>query len=84
MTYRVSIVRSAEKEYLLLPAGLQGRIKTRMLALESDPRPSGSKKLSESNRYRIRAGDYRVVYAIDDAHKHVTILSIGHRREVYR
>ena len=50
-----------------------------------DPRPLGCEKLSgHEDRYRVRQGDYRVVYAVDDAEKMVLIVKIGHRREVYR
>ena len=84
MSYRISIVRSAEKEFLRLPGHIQTRARSKMLALELDPRPTGCKKLSGSDRHRIRIGDYRVVYNIDDPQKHIAILSIGHRREIYR
>ena len=84
MSYRVSIVKSAEKEFLRLPGGIRTRTRSRTLALELDPRPVGCKKLSGTDHHRIRIGDYRVVYNIDDTHKHITILSIGHRREIYR
>jgi mRNA interferase RelE/StbE len=52
--------------------------------LAEDPRPPGSEKLSGHDRYRHRQGDYRVVYAVDDAQRSVEIVKIGHRREVYR
>lgn len=54
-------------------------------ALEQDPRPSGCKKLrGATNTYRIRSGDYRVVYTIEDAELLVLVVRVGHRREVYR
>jgi mRNA interferase RelE/StbE len=52
--------------------------------LATDPRPPGSSKMSGSDHYRIRQGDWRVVYAVDEKAKRVDILKIGHRREVYR
>lgn len=52
--------------------------------LGSDPRPPGTEKLSGQEKYRIRQGDYRVLYAIDDDSATVTIVKVGHRRDVYR
>jgi mRNA interferase RelE/StbE len=52
--------------------------------LAHSPRPPGNEKLSGQDRYRIRQGDYRIVYAIDDEARIVEIVKIGHRREVYR
>lgn len=61
------------------------KIVSKIQALASDPRPRGSEKLAGySDRYRIRQGNYRVVYLIDDPSSTVTIFKIGHRREVYR
>jgi mRNA interferase RelE/StbE len=57
---------------------------TRIRKLAEDPRPPGSEKLSGQDRYRIRQGDHRVVYAVDDERRAVEIVKIGHRREVYR
>ena len=54
-----------------------------MLELELDPRPSGCKKLKGRDAYRIRIGDYRVIYEIQDSRLMVTVITIGHRREVY-
>jgi len=53
-------------------------------AAADTPRPSGHEKLSVQDHYRVRQGDYRVVHAIDDVHRIVTIVKIGHRREVHR
>ena len=61
------------------------KIIAKIQALAADPRPRGSEKLAGySDRYRIRQGNYRVVYLIDDSAGTVTIFKIGHRREVYR
>ena len=84
MTYQVIIKHSAEKELDALQANLHERIVKRLLALEENPRPTGSKKLQGQESYRLRVGDYRVLYTIDDKTKQVTVLSVGHRREVYR
>lgn len=53
-------------------------------ALADDPRPLGSRKLVGRDSYRIRVGDYRVIYLMDDGEIVVTVLGVGHRREVYR
>ncbi len=84
MSYRVSIVRSAQSEFASLPLSIRNRIEPRLLALAMEPRPHGSQKLRHTERYRIRIGDYRVIYAINDSERLLVILSIGHRREIYR
>jgi len=82
--YVIEIIPRAEKEYLRLPNSIQSRIKQGIISLEGNPRPVGSKKLRESSFYRIRTGDYRIVYSIDDNARIVKVLSIAHRKEVYR
>ncbi len=84
MSYRVLIHLKAEKEISDLPAKMGARIKAKILLLESHPRPPGSKKLQNTDDYRLRAGDYRIIYSIDDSSRRVFILSVGHRREIYR
>jgi mRNA interferase RelE/StbE len=83
--YEVLIERTAERELKSLPTNLFDRIVTRIKALAVTPRPSGCHKLAGSkNDWRIRIGDYRVVYEIDDARQRVRIFRVRHRREVYR
>jgi len=84
MAYQVLIKRSAQKELDALPKSLRERIVRRLLSLEADPRPSGSKKLQGEESYRLRVGDYRALYTIDDQNRIVTVYAVGHRREVYR
>lgn len=84
MTYQVLIKRSAEKALDDLPERIRARITTRLLNLEENPRPYRSKKLLGQNAYRIQVGEYRVLYTIDDSDKLVTIMDVGHRRDVYR
>ena len=84
MTYQVTLKHAAEKELDALQANTRDRISKRLLALEDNPRPAGSKKLQGEESYRLRVGDYRVLYTIDDKVKRVVILAVGHRREVYR
>jgi mRNA interferase RelE/StbE len=61
------------------------RVMDRVKALADDPRPQGSEKLAGmANAWRIRSGNYRVVYTVDDRAQVVTVTRVGHRREVYR
>jgi len=82
--YRVDITRAAEKDLADLTRRDHRRVVARIRALARDPRPHGSEKLSGEEKYRIRQGDYRIVYAIDDARSVVTIIKAAHRRDVYR
>jgi mRNA interferase RelE/StbE len=60
------------------------RIAVALLGLAEQPLPPGVKKLKGSDGYRIRIGDYRVLYTIDTEKKEVSVFAIGHRKEVYR
>jgi mRNA interferase RelE/StbE len=82
--YSVVIRRSAEKEIERLPESVRRLMIRRILALADDPRPYGSTKLSGGGEHRIRQGDYRVVYTVDDAARTVTIVRAAHRSDVYR
>jgi mRNA interferase RelE/StbE len=83
--YRVSIKRSAVKEIEAIPQKKERqRIIRRIGQLADDPRPTGSKKLSGHNRYRIRQGTYRIVYGIEDKELVVMVVKIGHRKDIYR
>jgi mRNA interferase RelE/StbE len=83
LNYRVAIVRSAEKELDRLPGAIHDRIAKMVLSLEENPRPRAAKKLSGRQEYRIRVGDYRVLYVIDDRDRVVTITAAGHRSHIY-
>ena len=83
-SYSLVIKTSAERELRALPKEDLRRVLDRIRALAATPRPHGTEKLSGQERYRIRQGDYRIVYAIDDEARLVEIVKIGHRREVYR
>ena len=82
--YSVEIVQKAEKEYFKLPESVKHRIQELILSLETEPRPMGAKKLRETDYYRVRSGDYRIIYSIEDKARLIKILSIGHRKEIYR
>jgi mRNA interferase RelE/StbE len=84
VTYEVIISRSAEKDMDKLSLDLHTRITRRVLSLESNPRPIGVKKLSGLDEYRLKVGNYQILYTIDDYGKSVTILAVRHRREAYR
>ena len=85
MDYTVLLRPSAERDRRNLPPEIRRRITDALLSLETDPRPPGAAKLTgRSNRWRIRVGDYRLIYVIDDAPLQVLVVRIAHRREVYR
>ena len=83
-SYSVRIKRSAERELKTLSKTALQRIIGKIRTLSENPRPRGCEKLSSDERYRVRQGDFRVVYAVDDERQLVEIVKIGHRREVYR
>lgn len=82
--YAVTFRPRAQREIRSLPAPVVGRLMPRIAALVSDPRPAGAKKLSgEKDIWRIRVGDYRVLYRIDDAIRIVDVRNVGHRKDIY-
>jgi mRNA interferase RelE/StbE len=84
MNYSLSILRKAQKELAQLPLDSYRRVLQAIRALANDPRPSGCRKLTDREGWRIRVGNFRVIYDIDDGNRVVTILHVGHRRDVYR
>ncbi len=84
MAYSIELKPSAQKGLLKLPSLTQTRILDAIQSLGENPRPSGVKKLQSLDLYRIRVGDYRIVYAIQDDELLVLVATIGHRKEVYR
>ena len=83
-SYSLQIKRSAVKEVEALPLKDRRRIVRKIQALARNPRPEGCEKLSGQDKYRLRQGDYRILYSVDDAAEAVVIVKIGHRRDVYR
>jgi mRNA interferase RelE/StbE len=83
-SYSVSLKRSVLKDLESLPARDRLRIMERIGTLADDPRPRECEKLSALERYRIRVGDYRIVYSIEDDALVVWVVRVGHRRDVYR
>jgi mRNA interferase RelE/StbE len=84
VSWRVEVQRSAEKELANLSSQARERITDALRAMTEKPFPRGFKKLKGSDGYRIRIGDYRVVYRVDHAAQVIRIGVIGHRKQVYR
>lgn len=84
MSYNVELESRARRELLDLPKNYQRRAADILDDLSSNPRPPGAKKLVGQNGYRVRTGDYRILYTVDDRKRLVHIYRIGHRREIYR
>ena len=82
--YNIKLKKSAIKELEAIPKPIIQQIIKRIQDLSSNPRPTGSQKLTNSGHYRVRQGDYRIIYIIIDNTKTIEIYKIGHRREVYR
>lgn len=83
-SYKVGIKRSAAKELEDLPDDARRRVADKVQRLADDPRPSGCEKLAGQGRYRLRQGVYRILYEVDDKGQRVTVVKIGHRKDVYR
>ncbi|MFL6192833.1 MAG: type II toxin-antitoxin system RelE family toxin [Thermoanaerobaculia bacterium] len=84
MSYSVSILRRAQRELAQIHGKDYQRLLEAVRGLASEPRPVGCRKLTGREGWRIRVGDFRILYEIDDAQRSVTILQIGNRRDVYR
>ena len=83
--YALLIKRSAERDLRRLSSAVFERVNEKILALRDDPRPPGVRKLAGAlEGWRVRAGDYRILYQIDDEARTVIIVRVRHRREVYR
>ncbi|MDD4924325.1 MAG: type II toxin-antitoxin system RelE/ParE family toxin [Dehalococcoidales bacterium] len=82
--YRIELRRQAQRSLDKLPKGDFTAITEAVQNLADSPRPKGVEKIKSAGLWRIRYGDYRIVYSIDDDNKIIIILRIGHRREIYR
>ena len=83
--YALLIKRSAERDLRRLPGVLFERVNERILSLRDKPRPHGVRKLAGAlEGWRVRVGDHRILYQIDDEARTVTIVRVRHRREAYR
>jgi len=84
MAFAIHLKRSAEKELDNFPSDIYKKVICRIISLKDNPRPRGVKKLTGKNWYRLRVGDYRILYTINSEHKRIDIYSVAHRKEVYR
>ena len=82
--YSIFFRDSVRKDLSAIPKNDLARIMDRIKGLAENPRPAGSEKLTGLERYRIRQGNYRIVYSIQDHELTVWVVKVGHRREVYR
>ena len=82
--YEVVLKRSVAKDLRGIPRADLLKVLAKIESLATDPRPAGCEKLSARERYRLRQGNYRIIYAIDDGRVTVVVVKVGHRRDVYR
>ena len=83
--YEVCLERAAERDLKKLPKIVFTKVVSIIAALAKNPRPAGCRKITGSkNDWRIRLGEYRVIYEIDEPSKTVHVMRVRHRREVYR
>jgi mRNA interferase RelE/StbE len=84
VSYNIVFKQSVAKDLCSIPKKDIQRILKRIDSLVEDPRPVGAEKLSGDEKYRIRQGNYRILYTIEDEIITVTIVKVGHRRDIYR
>jgi len=82
--YKIFFRKSVEKDFSLIPKKDLKKILDRIKALTEDPRPRGREKLTGRQRYRLRQGRYRILYAIQDDDLTVWVVKVGHRKDIYR
>ena len=84
MTYRVEVAPAALRQFRKLDRAAQRRVQAAIELLATEPRPSGAKKLVDGNgEWRVRTGDYRIVYEIQDNVLLILVAAVGHRRDIY-
>jgi mRNA interferase RelE/StbE len=84
MRYTLIVQRSAEREWHGLPPETEARVTAALQQLSDEPRPHGVRKLVHGGGFRLRVGNYRVLYTVDDATREVIVYAVRHRREAYR
>lgn len=82
--YSIFFRQSVEKDFASVPKNDLKKILQRIKALGADPRPAGCEKLTGQERYRVRQGNYRIVYSIQDTELTIWVVKVGHRKDVYR
>ncbi|MEM8642922.1 MAG: type II toxin-antitoxin system RelE/ParE family toxin [Cyanobacteria bacterium P01_G01_bin.54] len=82
--YRIKFIKSAKKELVKLPKDIQKRIAAKLNSLSQNPYSSDTKKLKNGgDRFRVRVGDYRIIYKIENDQLVILIVKVGHRRDIY-
>ena len=84
MNYTIRIERPAQKALSRIPQPYQDIIIDAIRNLSGEPRPHGTRKLSGRDAWRIRVGDYRIIYEIEDSQRSILVVTLGHRKEIYR
>ena len=84
MIYKLFILHKAQKQLAKLPADDYKKLKKIIAGLARNPRPTGTKKLKGRNAWRIRQGNYRVIYEIQDNILTITVIALGHRKDIYK
>ena len=85
MTYAIEVLPAAERDLRKVHPQMRGRIRGAVLKLAAEPRPPGARALKDRPGYlRVRVGDYRIIYTIEDDVLRVFVVRVGHRRDVYR
>jgi len=83
-TYQVLLSKAARKQLTILPVFIHNKIIEDVTSLSEIPRPAGCKKLKgQKKAWRIRIGDYRVIYEIEDRQLRILVIAIGHRKDIY-
>jgi len=82
--YRVYFRESVGKDFRTIPKKDARKILNRIKSLAVEPRPSGCEKLTGQERYRVRQGQYRIVYSVQDKESTIWVVRVGHRKDVYR
>ena len=82
--YSIFFKESVQKDLNGIPKKDLRKILTRIKSLAADPRPPGCEKLTGRARYRLRQGQYRIVYSVQDQERAITIVKVGHRKDIYR
>ena len=82
--YSLFFKDSVQKDFDGIPKKDLRKILSRIKVLEADPRPQGCEKLTGQDRYRVRQGRYRIVYAVQDEERTVIVVKVGHRKDIYR
>jgi mRNA interferase RelE/StbE len=82
--YKIYFKESVEKDFRTIPKKDLRKTLLRIEALTKDPRPPGHEKLTGQERYRVRQGQYRIIYSVHDKELAVWVVKVGHRKDVYR